>query len=175
MKKEGTISLKGLTQLDNLSVDRRYGICPIPLYEFNEADMEMLQSRSDIPAIRERLHELGIYDFFFPPVDALAVGFVDGGVTTQAGVTNAVAVAEGLGHQVASPVLVDATDDVARLLAELKESGHVAEGELGLEIGPNGRTFRASVKFRPQESMFSRVLQRVNLTINPSNFLPGGH
>jgi hypothetical protein len=74
------IPLGGLIETDNLSLDRRYGVCPIPFYELTDTDWTMLNSGDDIDAIKVRLKELGIYQYFFPPIDELTVGFVDRGV-----------------------------------------------------------------------------------------------
>jgi hypothetical protein len=68
----GVVSLGPLAKLDNLTIDREFGVCPIPLYELKEPDWNVVMSGNDIDAIRELFRGLGIYQYFFPAPDSLA-------------------------------------------------------------------------------------------------------
>jgi len=69
------------TTLDSAAADRRLGICPIPLYEFSEADYNLLLSGKHIDEVQARLKRLGIYQYFFPAPDQLLLGLADNKVT----------------------------------------------------------------------------------------------
>lgn len=71
------LPLSGLLNVDNLAIDRKHGVCPIPLYNLSDDDWAMLSSRDDIASIKTRLEQLGVYQYFFPHGDELALGFVD--------------------------------------------------------------------------------------------------
>jgi len=169
------IPLRGLLEIDNLATDRKYGICPIPLYELTDEDSELLNSRGNIDEIKARLRKLGIYQYFFPAADELAIGFVDRGVHNAEGVAHAASRAAELGHQISSTELVEAPSEVGDIIDALQEAGYLVEGEMGLDTGPNGNSFRLNVKFRPQEGLFDKVLKRLNVnvgaTIDPTHLI----
>jgi hypothetical protein len=53
-------TLLSITSLDSAAADRRLGICPIPLYDFSEADYELLLSGKNIEEVQARLKAIGI-------------------------------------------------------------------------------------------------------------------
>jgi len=165
------VSLKGLVDSDNLAADRRHGVCPIPLYELDEQDWKMFDSSDDITAIRDRLEGLGVYQYFFPHSDELILGFVDRGVSDPLGVERAVARSESLGHRVSGTTLVDDEQSIQNTVHALSEAGYLVEGDIGLEVSPEGRIFRSSVRFRPKESVLSKVLARLNINIDPGKLI----
>jgi hypothetical protein len=168
---ENIIDLNKLRSTDNLALDRKYGVCPIPLYEFTQDDWELFNS-NDTNNVEKRLMELGVYKYFFPPKDELVVGFVDRGIRSFDSLSDAVERTEGLGHGIASNTLLDSDKGIVDLLSALKEAGYVADAEFGLETGPQGRVFRSKVSARPQESLLEKILKRLsfNLNVDPSSF-----
>ncbi len=44
------------------------------------------------------------------------------------------------------------------MLESFKSAGYIAEGELSWEMTPEGKTVRQNVKFRPRESLISKVI-----------------
>jgi hypothetical protein len=60
------------------------------------------------------------------------------------------------------------------MLEDLRELGYVAEGEHGVEITQTGSVTRSTIKFRPQESVFQRLLNRfsMNVSVSPKDFFP---
>jgi hypothetical protein len=167
------ISFAPLRDIDNMAVDRQHGICPVPLYEFQDRDWELFNTGSRVDDARERLKELGVYQYFFPPADQLALGAVDRGVINRRDIISAVESAPALGHPPGELELVDRVSDVPELLEQLEARKYVAEGEFGYEVTPAGRTERVTVRFRPREGALVKLLNRlsVNIGISPKDFL----
>jgi hypothetical protein len=164
-----TIRLTDLLSLDSMDADRRYGVCPIPLYELTERDWEMFLSATAIEDIRERLKELDIYQYFFPAPDQIALGLADRTRTsTRNTITSAIQLASEIGHPLGAPELVSGPLVVTDIVERLQQSNLLVEGELGLEMTETGITARATVKFRPREGVLSKLLQRVTLNANVS-------
>jgi len=42
----------------------------------------------------------------------------------------------------------------------------VVEGEFGLELTSSGKTIRSSVKFRPKESLISKIINQFSIKID---------
>lgn len=162
--------LKNLFNLDNIARDREHGICPIPLYEFTDNDWEMFASGRRTGEIKQRLKALDIYQYFFPAPDQLALGLVDRGITKNSKIVEAVNQSSRIGHPLGDTELVS-PKDVPTILSELSSQGYIAEGEVGIEITPEGESKRVSIKFRPREGFVVKLLNRVtlNLGISPSD------
>ena len=79
-----------------------------------------------------------------------------------------------LGHPFGDLELVRDRSSVPRMLEELKALGYIAEGEQGVEITNEGSVIRSTIKFRPRESVFQRVLNRLSMNVNvsPKDFMP---
>ncbi len=162
----GTISLESLAVLDNMKVDREYGLCPIPLYEFNEQDWELFLSGTSPDRICERLTELGVYHYFFPSPDHLALGFIDKGLTSAIRLQETIELAPTKGHPLGPAELLGGTVTLQNLIDDLGGRGFVVEGDLGIEITEAGTKARANVKFRPREGALSRLIRCLNININ---------
>ena len=170
-EKNPVIPLRGLTSIDNLATDRKFGVCPIPLNELDEDEWTLLNAPSDIPAIREKLMEMGIYQYFFPSPDELAVGFVERGMAVTDRVERAIQTTDQLGHKLSDTSLVDVQANVPAMMKELEEAGYIAEGEFGFEVTPEGKSFRSNFKVRPKESVLTKVINRISVTIDPGSLL----
>jgi hypothetical protein len=171
------IRLTNLLSLDSMDADRRYGVCPIPLYELTERDWEMFLGGTAINDIQERLKELDIYQYFFPAPDQIALGLADRTRTsTPKTITSAIQLASEIGHPLGAPELVSGPLAVADIVERLQQSDLLVEGELGLEMTETGTTARATVKFRPREGLLSKLLQRVtvnaNVSVSPKDLFP---
>lgn len=167
----GSLDLSALLAVDSLGADLRAGVCPIPLFEFSESDVELFLRGDDLDAARERLKALGIHQYFFPSRDQLALGLIDQGVHAGTEIASIGETAPILGHPFGEAELIDKTSDFVGTLAALKEAGYVAEGELGVEIAESGRTVRSTIKVRPQEGLLTKLLNRVNVSISPFDAL----
>jgi hypothetical protein len=166
------IPLAGLLQIDSMAVDRAHGICPIPLYEFSEADWDMFLRDQDADEVRERLRQLDIFQYFFPAADQVALGLAERHGGTSQSIANALELSPDLGHPFGRPELTT-TGNVAEVVEQLQDLGLLVEGEFGLEVTAAGSSTRASIKFRPREGFVSKLLQRFNLNvgINPNDFM----
>lgn len=165
----GSLDLSALLATDSLEADLQAGVCPIPLYEFTEDDLDLFLVGSDLDAVRERLRALGIHQYFFPSRDQLALGLVDQGLRASAEIMAVGDTAPMLGHPFGEAELVDQASDFTGTLAALREAGFVAEGELGLEVSEKGRTVRSVIKVRPREGLFTKLLNRVSVSFSPSD------
>ena len=68
-----SISLANLRHIDNLEIDRRNGVCPLPLYELSERDWGLLTGDKHLDDLRERLkNSWNISVFFSCPRSARA-------------------------------------------------------------------------------------------------------
>src|ERR1039458_5342513 len=72
--KTASLDLGALTALDALERDNHFGICPIPLYDFAESEIEVLNSGANLDAVREVLKSHSLLQYFFPAPDLLALG-----------------------------------------------------------------------------------------------------
>jgi hypothetical protein len=176
--KSGTlvIPLANLLALDSMEYDRRFGICPVPLYEFTEQDWELLLSGTALADIEERLKALGIYQYFFPPPDQITLGMVERSAASLQTISSALDIAPKIGHPLGASELVRAQAAFPELVEQLTECGLLVEGEMGLEITETGVQARTTVKFRPREGFLSKLIQRftvnANVSVSPKDFLP---
>jgi hypothetical protein len=171
------ISFSDIYNIDYLAVDRACGVCPIPLYEFQDTDWNLFFQGSDIESIQHRLKQLDIFQYFFPPPDQVALGLAERGLTKRAEIIEAIERSPSLGHPFGETELVSGTDSLVEMVDALEERNYVAEFEQVVEVTPTGRITRTSVKGRPRESFISKLLNRVNvnLSASPKDFLPPGH
>jgi hypothetical protein len=158
-----------LRAADNLEGDRKAGICPVPIYELSDRDWEVFTGSQQIDLARERLKELDIYQYFFPPKDQLALGLIDSGLASSESINQAIHMAEQDGHQPSSNSLVGDVGDMPELLEALKDCGYVAEGEFSYEVTEAGRTIRRTVKVRPSEGLIQKLINRltISFSMNP--------
>ena len=156
------LDLTPLWKLDSMELDRRWGICPIPLFEFTQADWDILMDPRRTEDLQERLRDLGIEQFFFPPPDQLALALIDEGSSTPDQVIQVVEQAREFGHPLARPELVGNLGKLGDVIDALKERGLVVEGELALEVSfPDGSLVRSKVKYRPREGLIFKLLRAV--------------
>ncbi len=161
-------------EIDNLAIDRQHGVCPLPLYEFKEADWELMASGGRIEDVQERLKQLDIYQYFFPSPDQIVLGSVEHGITQRNEIVTTVKKAPELGHPLGDSELVPNMTNIPDIIEALADRGYVAEGEHALTVTAKGTTARSSIKFRPRESLlvklFNRFSVKVDATINSKDF-----
>lgn len=167
----GSLDLSALLATNSLEADLHAGVCPIPLYELSEEDIELFLSGKDLDAARARLRALGIHQYFFPSRDQLALGLIDQGLRASTEVAAVGDTAPVLGHPFGEAELVGRTDNFVATLAELKAAGFVAEGEFGIEITEPGKTVRGTIKVRPREGLLTKLLNRVSVSLSPFDAL----
>ena len=157
-----------MTTIDSAAADRVLGICPIPLYDFSEADYELLLSGEDIDELRARLKVLDIYQYFFPAPDQLLLGLADKQVTKDGSLVLAAEQAPSHGHPLGDPELLEHPTSLRETLEELKGIGYVAEAEVGIEITEKGRAVRQTIKARPRESLLNKISKIVSVKVDVS-------
>lgn len=177
--KDPSISFERLMQIDNTAIDREYGVCPVPLYEFSPDDWELLLRGERLDEIQHRLRELNIYQYFFPAPDQVVLGLADKGLTVRDDIIRAIQECQPLGHPLGDTEIVPAITSIPDLLEVLGDLGYIAEGEHGIEVSPAGQTSRMTLKYRPREGLISKLINRftvnanVNLSASPKDFM--GH
>jgi len=118
----------------------------------------------------------GIYQYFFPPPDQIALGLVERSAAGLSTVSSALEIAPKIGHPHGASELVNVQANASKLVEELTAVGLLVEGEMGLEMTEAGVQTRATVKFRPREGFLSKLVQRftvnANVSVSPKDFLP---
>jgi len=170
-KETQSMDITRLFEFDNLQLDRDRGVCPLPLYELKEDDWELFKSGADADSIEQRLRDLDVLQYFFPSPDQTALGLVERGINKPLALSNAMKQAPALGHPYGEPEIISPAD-LPNYLDELGALGYVAEGEMGWEITPNGRTVRNAIRIRPREGLFVKIVNRFNLNlgVSPNDF-----
>lgn len=162
-----TLNLEGFADKDNLALDLKYGVCPVPLYEFSRADWALMAAPKEYGDFAERLKELGIYQYFFPPADELALGLIDRGLRRNGEIISTIENAVELGHPIAAGSILD-TANLREVLDGLASAGYIAEGEHGVELSPDGETTRSTIRYRPREGLISKLISRFSVSIDIS-------
>jgi hypothetical protein len=160
---DSVIPLSALYRLDNAAIDRGYGICPIPLYELDADDWNSFLAAKDIDLIRERLKALGIYQYFYPPADQIALGAVERGLTGKDDVIEVVNSSPSAGHPLAPSELVPTGTQITEIVDALAERGFVTDIEQSVEVSPQGMQARIAIKTRPREGLISKLMTRFRI------------
>jgi hypothetical protein len=160
-----TFGFGKLAQADVTERDRLLGVCPIPLFELNEQEVDTIASGASIDHAREILTRHQTLQYFFPAPDQTALGLIDRGIEQPEKVSEIVAAAPGLGHPF-GPSEITTPRGVVDMIEALEEAGYVSEGELTLTVTEPGKEARAIVKYRPRESFISKLLNRLNINFD---------
>ena len=160
------VGLERLAAHDALTLDRELGICGIPLYKLSEEDLAIVGGQSDIDDVRAVLTASQIYQYFFPPIDQLTLALIDRGKVKESELLGAIAEAPKLGHPLAPGELIEKELPIPEIVSVLKDKKYVCEGEIGLEVGPEGRILRTNIRFQPREGLVSKVLNRLSVNID---------
>jgi hypothetical protein len=166
--------LESVAQTDQMEQDRRMGLCPVPLYEFSSSEFELLQSGTDVEAVREMLRRLDLLQYFLPAPDHLALGLIDlGKISTVPNLIDNLVKTPDFGHPFGPHELIPAQTGFRDMILELRNRGFVAGGELNLEITDQGRQARSLVQARPREGLLFKILNRVSASLSfKSSWLP---
>jgi hypothetical protein len=162
----GTLRFERLINLDPAELDRHLGVCPIPLYELTQPEAEVIQSGTDIEAVREVLRHQQILQFFFPSADHLALGLVDRGLQTPSSVLDELSKAPSIGHPFGPPELTSAELPIGETIDALQEKGYLVEGEIGIEMTRSAKSIRANIRFKPREGIVSKIANNVSVKLD---------
>ncbi len=152
-----SIDLDRLVNFNPFQTDQQYGVCSIPLYEFDDIEIDELNSRQDPGRARDIFMRYGIFQYFFPPADQLALGLADYGIKSKSTILNRIERISREGHPLGSFEILDQKTQIPDLVAALQERKLIVEGEVGLEVSTEGNSYRSQVKFRPREGIFEKI------------------
>jgi hypothetical protein len=77
------IDFRRIVDLDPLQYDNHYGLCPVPLYDFDPHEVELLNGQANSDDVRNILSRHSLLQYFFPSPDLLAVGLVPTCINTS--------------------------------------------------------------------------------------------
>jgi hypothetical protein len=153
------LSLSGFSP----GADAMVGICRIPVHQFTEADAELIKSGNKLGEIQTVLKKLAILQYFFPPPDNLALGLIERcAPTTDILITQLESCIER-GHPFGPNELVPASGSLPTMIDSLRDRGYVMEGERILEVTDTGKSIRETVKFKPRESLVSKIINQFSI------------
>jgi hypothetical protein len=143
-----TIDIDKLAKLDPLEQDNHFGVCPVPLYQFKPEEVDLLNGEPNLDDVRELLSRRGILQYFFPAADSLALGLIERGAGSQSILADQLVLAPAMGHPFgASEIVGEGKADLPSMIDALQTRNLIVDGEVGLEIGPDGRHIRTSIRF----------------------------
>jgi hypothetical protein len=160
------IKLGNLVALDPAEVDRRVGLCSVPLYELSDAEAEAFQRNEDIGQIQEALKRINVFQYFYPPSDQLALALVDSNVAAPSAILENLQFSSDIGHPLAEPELLSRGTPTGELLYALEEKGYCVEGEFGLELTDKGRVTRATLRFKPREGFLAKLSRLFSIKLD---------
>lgn len=163
------LGLSSLMALDPAALDRQYGICSIPLYEFSQEEVEILHSGKDKEYVNVILRKHDVLQYFFPPPDELAIGLVDLNPQPVTEIVNRLVKVPELGHPFGGFEFLDNSVGkftMVELIDNLKNKGFLVEGEVGIELSETGRTLRTTARFRPKEGLLQKISRIFSVSVN---------
>jgi hypothetical protein len=161
-----TFDLRNLIAYDPVAMDRRLGVCSIPLYYFTQEDVEVLHSGRDIEAARQLLKRLDVFQYFFPAADQLALGFVDQDRLSVSEIVQRLDKTPEIGHPFGQLEIVDFGTELRDIVDALQDKGLLVEGAVGVEITNEGASVRSLVKFKPREGLLARLSRIFSVKID---------
>jgi hypothetical protein len=167
----GKIDFRSLLARDSLAADLAAGICPIPLYKFSEADLELFLNGQRVDECRELLKRNGIYQYFYPAQDQLALALIENGLSDKNEILRDSQLAPEMGHPFGEMEILDQATNVKDLIDTLSDRKLVVEGEFGFEVSPEGKTVRGHIKFAPREGLVTKILNRISVNLSSADFI----
>jgi len=160
------IDLSSLVASSSTESDEAFGICPVPLHSFSGDEMETVSSGGSVDEVVGVLRRQGIYQYFFPPADQLALGLADRTTSTASQLMEALGSAPELGHPFGKNEVLPASLRLAEVVDALMDRKLLVAGEVDVKVSQEGETLRAKVKFGPRESVVSKVINRFNVHLD---------
>jgi hypothetical protein len=160
------INLRKIGEMDPADIDRRLGLCSIPLYDFGADEIETIQSGANIDSVRSVFRKHHLLQYFFPSPDHLALGLIERGGLKPRDVLAQMNRAPDLGHPLATPEFLTQEMRIGDMIDAIEERGLAVEGEIGLEITEKGQNLRATVKFKPREGIVSKIANNTHINLD---------
>jgi hypothetical protein len=174
-EKTAAFNLDKLMAADPTEMDRKLGICPVPLYELPPEELELLQRGTDVDAVRDLLRRRHLLQFFFPAADHVVLGLVDRGIKTASQAVNELLTLPDLGHPFGPAEIAREVSSLTDIVDALQECGMVVQTDLAVELTPTGKSVRLAVSARPRESLISKLLNRISVNIDLKDLFRGPH
>lgn len=172
---DATVGLDGLAAFDATKMDRQYGICPFPLYDFDIDDFERIITTPERDEVRALLASRGVFQFFFPAPDQLALGLIErSDIKSPDDLIRQVDQAPELGHPLGKSELAPERVNVGDLIEMLKGKNLVVEGEYSYEVTEEGKSVRQTVRYKPREGLLSKLINRFELKIDLKDLFRSG-
>jgi hypothetical protein len=168
-----TLDFEKLAQLDPTEPDSRFGVCPLPLYNFSSEEAEVLHSGTDLEAIRELLKRHHVFQYFFPPPDQLALGLIDRSPAARTQILDEIRTAPDLGHPFGPLEIISPDVPILHLIDALQDRGLVVEGDMTTEVTPEGKAIRNTVRWKPREGLLSKLINRLRINLSFKDLFPG--
>lgn len=146
-------------------LDTQLGVCGFPLYAMTEAELDSFLTGADLEEAKNVLRRYGVMQFFYPAPDQLLLGAIDRGAPVASPAQPA-QMANRLGHPSGKMELVSADTQVTDLIDALYERKLLVSGEVSVELSDEGLRERATVKFTPRESIISKIVNRISVSID---------
>jgi hypothetical protein len=167
------LGLNSLSTFNPVEADRKLGVCPIPLYNLSEEEVEVFHSGKDVGHLREILKAHDILQYFFPSADHLALGLAEQSSLSTDNLVKQLLYAPEFGHPFGKSEIVSTevnldnlNHSLASIIDSLQERKFLIEGEAGLEITPDGDSIRATVRYKPRESFLSKLSNVISVKID---------
>ena len=166
-------NLRAEVKRDPSSADRMFGICPIPLYDFTDIEIAALAELGNPDAAADILRSKGILQYFFPAPDQIALGLVDRSAKVrEEQLVQQVQLAPEVGHPFGPSELTSVAESIVSVIEQLQSKKLIVEGEFGLELSSAGHSVRQTVKFRPRESLISKLLNKISISLSLRDLFP---
>ncbi len=167
-----TFDIAKLASVNPLQLDNQVGVCPVPLYELSAEEIALMNDSENLDDVREVLHRHHLIQYFFPAPDVLALGLIDRGpISNRQTLLEQLQLTSDIGHPFGQMELTQARSGLTGAIDELQDRGLVVEGDLALEIGPEGRKIRTNLRFQPREGLISKVINRFSFRFDLKDFL----
>ena len=160
------LDISGLIDSSTLQ-DQEVGICAIPIHGFSGDEMEIVSAGREEESIANILRERQVLQYFYPAPDQLALGLIHQKPEPVSRLLEQLDAVPRLGHPYGPNELTEVGPAaIVELVEQLREMGLTAEGNLGVELTPDGKSVRASIRFQPRDGLVARVMNHLNINFN---------
>jgi hypothetical protein len=167
-----SINFNELLNFNPIIYDSAVGVCPIPLYSFSIEEVESFLSISRKEENENILRNHNILQFFYPPIDSLALGLIENDSYDENKLIQNIKSVPSYGHPFGKNEFLE-TNNIRHLIDLLKEKEFVVKGDISLDVTDKGKTERMQIKFSPRESIFKRLSHffSIKLDVNLKDIL----
>lgn len=132
LKDKMLLNMSTLIAVDPAALDRRLGICSIPLYDFLPEQVDIFHSGRNLDEVKQILKSKDIFQYFFPAPDQLALGLAEKQKPTIEVLIDHLNKVPELGHPFGETEIVTINENIEGIIQSLQALGLVVEGEAGL-------------------------------------------